>query len=178
MGSGVLKFSSRHLWLVSPIRLHWDLLEKSEVIGLQNLRGRIEYHTLKKMTSNVMGEGLILGFFFQGEREKWATAFEHFIFKRSSKYTIWFRCAFLIWPVIPETVQTLATSNIATSNALENISLIKAVFLKFLYGTPVNLSFLKILFEWSTSNIKPVAVTLNPGVSADVNWSIVVTGVG
>ena len=55
----------------------------------------------------------------------------------------------------------MARSNLATSNGPDNISLIKAEFLKIFYGTPINLSFLTILVERSTSN----NITINPGVS-------------
>ena len=46
-----------------------------------------------------------------------------------------------------------------TSNAPDNISLIKVAFLKIFYGTPVKLSFLTILFERSKPTL---AVALNP----------------
>jgi hypothetical protein len=45
----------------------------------------------------------------------------------------------------------------ANIRALLNMSLIKAVFLKILYGAPVNLSFLTILVVLSMSRITPVA---------------------
>mmetsp|Transcript_6112 Transcript_6112/g.24411 ORF Transcript_6112/g.24411 Transcript_6112/m.24411 type:complete len:241 (+) Transcript_6112:1896-2618(+) len=44
------------------------------------------------------------------------------------------RRAFLIWPRTPDTVRTLAPSNLATSSALLNMSLMKAVFLNVLKG--------------------------------------------
>ena len=71
--------------------------------------------------------------------------------------------AFLICPRIPDTVLMLAPSNLATSSAELNMSLMNAVFLKILYGTPVSLSFLTILVDRSTSSTTPVADTRNPG---------------
>ena len=69
-----------------------------------------------------------------------------------------------MWRLILETVQTLAPLSLASSNAPDHISLIKAVHLKILYSRPVDLS---ILVERSTSNTTSVAVTPNPGVSVD-----------
>lgn len=51
----------------------------------------------------------------------------------------------------------------ATSNGLLNMSLTNAVFLKILYGTPVNFNFFTILVLRSMSSTTPVADTLNPG---------------
>ena len=49
--------------------------------------------------------------------------------------------AFLIYPLIPETVWILAFSNLATSIFELNIPLIKAEFLYILKGSPIILSF-------------------------------------
>ena len=62
----------------------------------------------------------------------------------------------------PRNSSDIGELNLATFNAPDNMSLLKAVFLKTPYVTPINLSFLTILVERSTSNI-----TLNQGVSAD-----------
>ena len=48
--------------------------------------------------------------------------------------------AFLTWPRMPDTVRMFAPSNLATSSAELNMSLMNAVFLKTLNGRPVNLS--------------------------------------
>ena len=72
--------------------------------------------------------------------------------------------AFLIWPRIPDTVFSLEPSNFATSKAVLNIPLMKAVFLKVFVGVPTNFSFLTMLTDALISNAVPVKAIRNPAV--------------
>ena len=64
---------------------------------------------------------------------------------------------FFICPRIPETDLIAAPSNFATSKLVLNIPLIKAVFLKILYGSPVSFNFFITLVDLSISRTTPVA---------------------
>ena len=63
----------------------------------------------------------------------------------------------LIWPRMPDTVCTAAPSNLATSSDELNMSLMYAVFLYTLNGSPTSLSFFTTFTAASSSRTTPVA---------------------